>query len=219
MPRDLTEIFHYHSTMADPPARPWRLGPWVWATQGHFLVAFQDETRDADPTPQSKERARRYLEETPTDLTTVSLAALRAFVGPATERAQCDECDGTGVQRLSPEVMCEHCGRPTRLPCEECGGDGDGGPPMREARIAGVPLNLELLAYALTCLLSDDVLVHLGAVPSLSTSTPGPALLIVGPYWRVAVMSIHEPATAVPVFPVPVLPPRVDAEARMIPGL
>ncbi len=210
MRTDLTDIFRYHARLDDPPSRPWRLGGWIWATDGHFLVAFQqdDDTQETDPTPEGKQKARRYLEETPADLITVSLTALRAFVGATSSPpTACDECDGTGYQDAS-EVRCEHCGLFTRVKCDRCDGDGMGAVPMREGRIAGVPLDLELLAYALTFIAPPDVLVHLGSIMSLSTAPNRPhvALVIIGPAWRIVVMSILEPTHDVRTF--------VPSEAR-----
>jgi hypothetical protein len=215
----LADVFRFQSALDDPPSRPWRLGRWVWATNGHILVAFLDDGRDADPTPESKLKGRKYLDETPTDLALVSLAALRVFVGVVTPPGECDECDGTGYDDAADSIRCEQCGYYTRRECDECGGDGRAGVEPRLGRIAGAPINLELLAYALTYVPADET-VQVGTIQSLSPPhTPAaPALLVIGATWRIAVMSLRNPEGNIAVFSIerPGEPVTVDAVARPV---
>lgn len=207
----LVNVFQYQSSYSEPPQRPWKLGPWAWATQGHFLVAVQDDAIETDPTPEPKRKAWRYLHDVPADVRTVSLPALRAFAGPVDQPAACDDCHGTAYQVFGDEITCEHCGLMTRLPCAECDGDGLAGVSIRHARIAGVPLNLALLSYALTCV-PEDVECQIGSIEGFAKSSgDGHALLVIGRTWRIAVMCVRGEAVAAAV---PAFPSVVPADAQ-----
>jgi len=199
----LVDVFQYRSVLAidTRPSRPWKLGPWAFASQGHFLVAVQDDTIATEPTPENRLQARRYLDGVPPNARPVSLSALRIFVGPVDSPVACDDCDGTGYQIAADTFVCEHCGHATRLPCEECDGDGLAEVPIRLGWIADVPVNLGLLAYALTCVPADAD-CQIASVESVTKSSGnGLALLVIGRAWRIAVMSVRDPVGKVPVFP------------------
>lgn len=215
-PLRLPDVFRYHAGFADgvePPTKPWRLGSWLWATQGHIVVAFQDDGSDADPTPEPRLKAQRYLEETPATLVPVEWRALRDFAGAAAPlHAPCLECDGDGYDNTEDLMKCEHCEKLTRRECSECGGTGLDGLPIRHARIGTVPINCALLAWALSCVPACET-VQVGAIAATTTNralTDMPfALLVVGPAWRVVVMCIREPGhNSVPTFALPSVVPE-----------
>lgn len=199
----LSEIFSYHSSMFEPVStRPWKLGPWLWATNGHLLVALSDDGTPSIETPGERIKGRRYIEETPEGLTPIRLADLRAFAGPiAPATTKCDSCGGSGYND-GEFVKCEHCGVSTRIECGFCGGDGNGTFPTRYARVAGVPLNLVLLAYALSFVPNDDD-ANVGTFGFTGDikNREFKALGVVAPTWRVVVMGIREPLNNVAEFP------------------
>lgn len=193
-------MFSYHSCLhfETVPTRPWRLGPWVWASNGHVLVALRDEGLDADVTPESRVKAARYLEETPTKLQAVSLPSLRGFAGVApSPNDPCEQCHGSGFSDYSDAVVCEHCSQETRLPCEECGGGGGERLCIRYGRVAGVPVNLALLAYALTQVPHSDV-AEIGSIPASGSHL---VLMVLGVDWRIALMCCSDVALDAPSFP------------------
>ncbi len=193
----LVEVFTYHQD-AEAHTRPWKLGAWLWATEGHFVVALADDGTAADPTPENRLKGRRYLEEKPDDLAPVSVRALRAFAGAAdAPNAKCASCDGDGYDDSGEFVKCEHCHESTRLECQDCGGDGLAGLSYRLGGVAGVPLNLTLLAYALT-FVPDDEAAAIGSMEVVSRGLVSRALIVMAPTWRVVVMSVTEPMSAMP---------------------
>lgn len=205
----LVDVFRYYSDREPTAEKPFRLNGWVWATNGHVLVALRDDGQEAVEAPERYVRAGHYLTDAPAVPLAVSLKALRSFAGkvlPA--HVDCDGCEGTGRDEHSESIECEHCGRWTRPPCTDCGGDGEEPIEIRHGRVADVPVNLVLLAFGLS-LVPDDDTVTLGGIPSLPAKSSAAvakdsaavALAVLGDGWRVVVMSRRDESLTVPTFP------------------
>lgn len=196
----LKDVFDYFGSMhfETPQHKPWRCGAWLWATNGHLLVALRDDGSDADPTPENKMKAVHYLEDKPADLTRVAMADLRVMAGVIQSHGEpCDECGGSGRQSFGEEISCEHCGQSTRPECHVCGGDGRAGLEIRYVRVAGVPVNVVLLAYGLS-IVPQDQYVEIGNVVA---SGEHKALVVVGTGWRVVLMCCKGLTESIPYFP------------------
>ena len=197
----LVDVFAYHGVYdaETRPVRPWRLGSWRWATQGHVLVALADDGSEADETPEAKRKALRYLDDAPLGSCQIELAALRAFVGQAPPvDVPCDECEGTGRSNSGEVVECEHCGKDTRMPCDFCGGAGLADVEVRAGLVIGVPINRVLLAFGLSQV-PADLTVTIGTLPTLSTDG-GLAVVVVGDGWRVVLMRLLDKGQEMPAF-------------------
>lgn len=194
----IVPVFTY---LTDPivepaPTKPWALmvdgASWLFATEGHLLVAVKGDVADGEPTPDKFQKASRYLSE-PLELPrSIPFKALAKFAGkPTPADVKCAACDGDGRDSGSDnEVECEHCGRSTRPECGECGGSGTGYLPRLYASIVdGAPFNKPFLAYALSLVPSRDT-VTVGRLQA-GAGGSGTALLVDGGDWRIAVMSVR----------------------------
>lgn len=205
----LTDVFSYDSSSQDPaPVRPWRLGSWVWATNGYLLVALKDDGREAEAPPDSKMKGLRYLDESPVDLQSVSLPSLRGFAGIVSARTEpCEDCHGEGRQDFGESVECEHCHQFTRCECRSCGGSGVVTPERRYGHVGGVTVNLALLAFALSEV-PQDAVVQIGHMASIASKEAFRALAVVGATWRVVLMSCVDRSEKAPSFPARVVSPQ-----------
>ncbi len=176
----LTDVFSYYSSLFPDgtPAVPWRLDSWLWVTQGHVLIAWDDDGSEADPTPESKITARKYLAREPDGLVEVSLSALQVFAGAVV---------------------------PAYVACEECEGSGTGDLFRCEGQLGLRKPNEANLAFALAQV-PPAVIVSIGTLPSVSSTAKGySALAVVGAGWRVVLMGVREDAmpSDAPIFPAP----------------
>lgn len=202
--RPLTEVFHYFPSMPQryetATKRPWRNHPVVWATSGHLLVALVDDGHEADATPARvpEKYVERLLRGDPEIVATVRFDALAEFAGdfqPTDE--ECEECDGTGRDQSAESITCQHCDRDTYPECKACGGDGKPCLEERQALIAGILINLNLVAFGLACVPASQT-VEIGR---LVGGTPNyPCLSIVGPTWRIVVAAMQTARGMVPEF-------------------
>lgn len=202
----LADVFRYypgHTSDELPPTAPWRSDYWLWATQGHLLVAVADEASPADPVPEKFQKGTHYIVAALDHPVRVPLSALRNFVGPVEPpNRPCDTCEGTGRSAVYDTVKCQHCGQYTAQECDDCGGDGIGGLPVRYGRICGVPLNLSLLAFGLAQVPPCEI-VALGTVrPIKETDKEHHPLAVQGDGWRVVLMGMKNVAEDVPTFAV-----------------
>lgn len=215
--RSLTEVFQYHGSLAEGVSgeRPWKLGAWRWATQGHMLVAVRDDGSPSDPTPEAFVKAAHYLTDDPADLSSPfageALARFAGDVQPPDDK--CLDCEGDGRDPFGEPVTCEHCGQWTRRECHACGGDGLAGPEARYGSVAGIPINCVLLAFALTCVPREAVRVgRLDALRKDGRTSDWPALVVLGSDWRIVLMSVSPSAAeGAPVFHGPESAEAVDA--------
>jgi hypothetical protein len=196
----LATVFDYFATpIVEPvPVRPWLLNvngvAWLFATEGHFLVAVKGDV--GDPTPEKFRKASRYIADPLVDRREVSFCALKDFAGkPTPLDVKCDGCGGSGRSENHDLVKCEHCGCDTRQECYQCGGDGKGS--LARSRrcvvVEGVPFNPAYLAYALTLVEPRDA-VTVGRIQNPSKpddSGPWNAFIVDGGDWRIAIMSIR----------------------------
>lgn len=200
----LTDVFNYFPAL--PPGygadtkRPWRNHSFVWATSGHVLVALADDGREADAAPARvpQNYIERFLCGFPEAVTETRLDALVEFAGDAQPTdEECEACDGTGRDQSGESITCQHCERETYPECDECGGDGKPCLEERQALIAGVLVNLNLVAFGLSCVPSSET-VQIG---KLAGGPPNfPNLAIVAPGWRVVVASMAKAIGIVPEF-------------------
>lgn len=199
----LTDVFTYYGTLSwdgVPIITPWRTDGWLWATQGHFLVALQDDGSEGIDAPEKYRGGAFYFSATPTQAETVLLDVLSAFVGPVTPSdVSCVECNGYGRDHFGDSHECEHCGKETFPACLACGGDGKAALPVRDVRIAGVPVNAVLLAFALSQVpVCADVTI--GSVPSIrgNAASDYEALAVIGATWRIVLMGCRDVDGSVP---------------------
>lgn len=197
---ELHDVFKYHSgglLSTTPDDQPWRLDGWVFATNGHVLVALTDDGRTACEPPEKVKAARKYLVPEPEHSCRVSLAALRKFTGKAQGAViECDDCGGSGRSDWADSVTCEHCGQATRRECSACGGDGKGSLKIRYAHVVEVPVNLSLLAYGLQFAPTEDSDVTVGQFKDATAK----ALAVCGEGWRVVLMCLRDAPQDAPRF-------------------
>lgn len=190
----LRSYYGFVDTEEGAPAAPWLAEGWEWSTNGHLIVA-QRVTSQKEWLPKKLEKARRYLVDALVVVLEGSLASLRAFAGDvfAPSEEDCDHCDGTGYDTYRDEVVCEHCHETTRVQCERCDGDGKvtASLPRRYGIVAGLPVSLPSLAYALAIVEPCDT-VRVGYLATDATKQHR-ALVIDGGGWRVVLMQVDAP--------------------------
>lgn len=115
----------------------------------------------------------------------LSVEAMKAFVGTYHASGPCNECDGTG------EVKCRHCCRPG-AECEACGGDGMGDEPVHYGVLFGKAVDRNRLAKFLQHLDSDGTVgVHVQAEKDKPLYVCGAVGRL---EWTLAVMPCNVPA-------------------------
>lgn len=103
---------------SDPIGRPFAVGDWAVATDGHMLLAVRNDDVAEYNSLAPVAAVRPWLDEAPSGAV-VSLVELRAFAGDPTWESRCDECDGTGQIDC---VVCEGNGT-VACTCAECGNE------------------------------------------------------------------------------------------------
>jgi len=201
MNEKLASVFRYYPARWIKAERPWRMGEWLWATQGHLLVAIADDGSDADETPENMRKADRYVTVPSADvLNPVSLSELRKFAGSVIpEKVPCERCFGSGRSDFDgDEATCEHCGLATRAYCTECGGDGHRAMVRRYGKVNGVPVDLALLAFGLSIVPQDEA----GSISFLVSvaDEKQSAVAVTGEGWRVVLMRLSKGRDGDPEF-------------------
>lgn len=204
---ELTDVFAYCSSFefADEiPTKPWRLGKYLWATNGFMVVALADDGRPADDTPERRRNGEYYLTSLPQDGVEVSLEAFRRFVGPVEQADECEVCCGSGRDDCE-SFPCQHCGQQTSPECRRCGGDGLDAFTVRHARIVGVEVNLQLVAFVLSFLPASTEMIIVGRLTTVKANLAGDqCLLVVAAGYRAIVMQLRNGSvpTDAPTFPI-----------------
>lgn len=182
------------------------------ATDGRMLLAVRGE-HVTEP-HQSAESIAGFFHNRPAPSADLSLAGLRAFLGPfaaesagpcdvcnSTRQVTCPDCRGTG----DDECECR-CGHVHDAECDNCGGDGTvkcacqglSGPDPDPFRMGGVAFDQRLVARLIRHLPDGDVPAAIMPV----TSRGGRMSFLYGDNWLAIVMPLASEHRAAPEFPV-----------------
>ncbi len=209
-PQALIPVFDYFATLiVEPrPGKPWALDvrgePWLFATEGRFLVGVRGALDQGEPPPAKVvSGCTHYLTDRLEDARVLPLARVVAFAGGAVlpRDVPCDACGGSGRADAEYSIECEHCHAYTRPACGACGGDGGGSLSLsvKYGRIVDrAPINLTYLAYALT-LVPPQETVTVGRIAAGSSGSHT-ALAVEGDDWRIVIMSVRADAGPVAQF-------------------